>query len=263
MRTILSQLDTGFRTAILAALGFESDPQLSISQTDKFGDYQSNAAMGLAKKVTESTGEKTNPRAIAEKIKSMLKLDPIASETSIAGPGFINIRLAAAWVADRIEEVTKDERLGVDPATPPQTVVVDYSGPNVAKQMHVGHLRSTIIGDAISRVLEFQGHHVIRQNHIGDWGTQFGMLIEYGVQNGLFFLGHVAKTVPYGSASIPVTKDGSMAGQLWPIRDLEQYYRDAKIAFDASEAFQDAARQRVVALQSGAPEEKDYLDSHC
>jgi arginyl-tRNA synthetase len=177
MPTILDRLDTAFRQAIQQALGFDADPMLSVSQNDKFGDYQANAAMSLAKRVTETTGEKTNPRAVAEKIKAKLTLGDLASEISIAGPGFINVRLSSTEVARRVRAIVTDARLGLEPVANPLTVVIDYSGPNVAKQMHVGHLRSTIIGDAISRVIEFQGNHVIRQNHIGDWGTQFGRVL--------------------------------------------------------------------------------------
>jgi arginyl-tRNA synthetase len=176
MPTVLTQLDAAFRTAIRAAVGVDADPALSVSQSDKFGDYQSNGAMSLAKRLGES-GTKTNPRAVAELVKARLELGSMASDVNIAGPGFINVRLNPAWLAERIVTVATDQRLGVDPVANPQTVVVDYSGPNVAKQMHVGHLRSTIIGDAISRVLAFQGHTVIRQNHIGDWGTQFGRVV--------------------------------------------------------------------------------------
>src|SRR5688572_23151573 len=177
MQTITAQLDAHFRTAINAAVGFDADPLIGPSQNEKFGDYQSNAAMGLGKQVAERTGQKTNPRAVAEQIKAKLALGEMADEISIAGPGFINVKLSPAWLATQLAAAGKDERLGVEPVAQPQTVVVDYSGPNIAKELHVGHLRSTIIGDAISRVIEFQGHRVIRQNHIGDWGTQFGMLI--------------------------------------------------------------------------------------
>src|SRR5207248_3358937 len=145
----------------------------------KFGDYQSNAAMGLAKTLSEKTGQKQNPRAIAEKIKASLNLGEIATEVSIAGPGFINVRLNPKWLEKQLGTLATDKNLGLQQATNPQRVVVDYSGPNIAKEMHVGHLRSTIIGDALSRAIEAQGHQVIRQNHIGDWGTQFGMLIAY------------------------------------------------------------------------------------
>ena len=135
--------------------------------------------MGLAKSLTEQTGQKQNPQSVAKQIIAALDLSAMAEEPTIAGPGFINVRLRPDWVAERLLEIANDLRLGIEKTKHPQTVVVDYSGPNVAKQMHVGHLRSTIIGDAIARLFDFQGHNVIRQNHIGDWGTQFGMLITY------------------------------------------------------------------------------------
>lgn len=229
MQTIASLLDQAFRKAISAAFGVEAEPLLSVSQNEKFGDYQSNAAMGLSKIVAEKTGQKTNPRAVAEQIKAKLELGEIASEISIAGPGFINVRLAPAWLGRQLALIAADNRLGVERAENPATVVVDYSGPNVAKQMHVGHLRSTIIGDSISRVIEFQGHKVIRQNHIGDWGTQFGMLIAFLKLQGQEQSAHIA--------------------------DLEEFYRDAKKKFDADPSFQDEARRTVVRLQAGNEEE--------
>ena len=177
MQTIASQLEQAFRNAIRGAFDIDADPLVGVSQNQTFGDYQSNAAMGLAKRIAEKTGQKTSPRAVAEQIKAKLELGEMAQEVSIAGPGFINVRLSPTWLAGRLEQIAGDPRLGQPPVAQPETVVVDYSGPNIAKQMHVGHLRSTIIGDAIARVLEFQGHNVIRQNHIGDWGTQFGMVI--------------------------------------------------------------------------------------
>ena len=177
MPTILKQLETTFAQAIRTAFGFDADPALTLAQNEKFGDYQANVAMGLAKRLESETGQKTTPRAVAERIKSNVVTGSLISELTIAGPGFINVRLSAVEVARRIEQVAADDRLGIECETKPFTVVVDYSGPNVAKQMHVGHLRSTIIGDAISRVIEFQGHRVIRQNHIGDWGTQFGRVL--------------------------------------------------------------------------------------
>src|SRR6185437_10619580 len=173
MATILSQLDPIFRAAIRAACGVDADPVLAVSQNDKFGDYQSNIAMGLAKQL------KSNPRQVAEQIKGKLELGEIASETTIAGPGFINVRLNPNWLATQLKAIDTDTRLGISLAPSPQTVVIDYSGPNVAKELHVGHIRSTIIGDAIARIIEFLGHNVIRQNHLGDWGTQFGMLISH------------------------------------------------------------------------------------
>src|SRR6266536_2360669 len=129
--------------------------------------------MGLAKTT------KSNPRQVAEQIKAKLDLGEIASEVSIAGRGFINVRLNPPWLARQVSELLSDSRDGIAEAASPQKVVVDYSGPNVAKEMHVGHLRSTNIGDALARILEFCGHEVLRQNHLGDWGTQFGMLLAH------------------------------------------------------------------------------------
>jgi arginyl-tRNA synthetase len=174
METIVSQLDTAFRAAIRSAFGIEADPLIGVAQNEKFGDYQSNAPMGLAKLIADKTGQKTNPRAVAELIKARLDLQGMAQDISIAGPGFINVRLSPEWLGQLMAAISADKRLGVPLVSDIQTVVVDYSGPNIAKELHVGHLRSTIIGDAIVRVLSFQGHRVIRQNHIGDWGTQFG-----------------------------------------------------------------------------------------
>ncbi|HVT88493.1 MAG TPA: arginine--tRNA ligase [Tepidisphaeraceae bacterium] len=221
MPSIIHELDLKFRAAIQSAFGVEADPIVGPSQNEKFGDYQSNAAMGLFKRV-----DLKNPRAVAEKIKEKLELGGMASEITIAGPGFINIRLNPAWLASRLQQFSKDERLGIPLAPSRQTVVVDYSGPNIAKQMHVGHLRSTIIGDAISRVIEFQGHQVIRQNHIGDWGTQFGMLI----------------------AHFPKGPSDAVS-----ILDLEKFYREAKQRFDSDVAFQNESRSQVVSLQKGDP----------
>jgi arginyl-tRNA synthetase len=181
MLTVLAQLDLIVKDAIRGAFAIDSptgSPALvGVSQNEKFGDYQSNAAMGLVKPIAEKTGNTLRPREIAEQIKSKLQLGEIAAEVTIAGPGFINIRLSPAWLAQRLQTIAPDIRIGVETAPNPQTIVVDYSGPNIAKEMHVGHLRSTIIGDAISRVLEFQQHKIIRQNHVGDWGTQFGRVV--------------------------------------------------------------------------------------
>ncbi len=232
MQTIVEQLTPLFRAAILAALGFDADPALSVSQNEKFGDYQANAAMSLARRVTESTGEKTSPRAVAERIKAKLELGELAGEISIAGPGFINVRLAPHWLAEQVRRVAGNDRAGVDPVLSPVTMVIDYSGLNVAKQAHAGHLRSTIIGDALARVLEFQGHRVIRQNHIGDWGTQFGMLIA-----------HLKEQT---------------AGQPARIEDLDQFYKQARQRFDSDPAFADESRATVVRLQAGAETELNF-----
>ena len=189
-----------------------------------FGDYQANCAMGAAKAMG------TNPRELATKIVAALQpeLAGIADKLEIAGPGFINIDLNPSWLGQQIAKAQTDTRLSITAVETPQTVVIDYSGPNLAKEMHVGHLRSTIIGDALARLLEFQGHKVIRQNHVGDWGTQFGMLIaELEEQLG-------------------ANKDGEMA-----LKDLEVFYQQAKKHFDDDEAFANKARDYVVRLQSG------------
>lgn len=227
MQTITAQLDSAFRQAINSAFGLEVPALIAPSANEQFGDYQSNAAMGLAKELGK-LGQKTNPRAVAEKIRAALNLGNLASDVSIAGPGFINVRLSPQWMAEQLAQISTDPRLGIDPTASPQTVVVDYSGPNIAKELHVGHLRSTIIGDAAARILQFEGHKVIRQNHLGDWGTQFGMLIA-----------HLNDQQGQSSSHI---------------RDLEEFYRQAKKRFDEDPSFQDRARRTVVALQSGDPE---------
>ncbi|MGV8836433.1 arginine--tRNA ligase [Cellvibrio sp.] len=187
-----------------------------------FGDYQANCAMGAAKAMG------TNPRELAAKIVAALDLAGIAEKVEIAGPGFINIDLNPEWLGEQIAKAQSDARLQVEQVAAPQNVVIDYSGPNLAKEMHVGHLRSTIIGDSLARLLEFQGHNVIRQNHVGDWGTQFGMLIaELEEQLG-------------------AKGDEAMA-----LKDLEVFYQQAKKHFDDDEAFANKAREYVVRLQSG------------
>ena len=186
----------------------------------EFGDYQANGVMAAAKKL------KTNPRELAAKVVAELDLSDLAEAVDTAGPGFINIALKGEWLAERLGEMLQDPRLGVPEAATAQRVVIDYSHPNLAKEMHVGHLRSTIIGDAIARIMEFLGHEVIRHNHVGDWGTQFGMLIAYLDQQ----------------------EGGDTATEL---ADLETFYQAARKRFDSDEAFADLAREYVVKLQGG------------
>ncbi|EAR56279.1 arginyl-tRNA synthetase [Photobacterium sp. SKA34] len=207
----------------LEAAGAPAGSPAAVRQSAKaqFGDYQANGVMGVAKKLG------TNPREFAQKVIDCLELDGIAEKVEIAGPGFINIFLNKAWLAERGEEALKDERLAVNTETA-QNIVVDYSAPNVAKEMHVGHLRSTIIGDAVVRTLEFLGHNVIRANHLGDWGTQFGMLIA-----------NMQRKEQEGT-------DVSMN-----ISDLEGFYRESKVLYDEDEEFGKTARNFVVRLQSG------------
>jgi arginyl-tRNA synthetase len=189
------------------------------SARPEFGDYQANGIMAAAKQL------KTNPRELATRLLATLDLSDIAEKLEIAGPGFINIYLKNEWLSETVGRASARQ-----PAAA-QTIVVDYSGPNLAKEMHVGHLRSTIIGDAVARVLEFQGNTVIRQNHVGDWGTQFGMLIAHMV-------------------SIAAQNSGvnDVAPQL---ADLETFYREAKKRFDDEPDFANTARDFVVKLQSG------------
>lgn len=230
MKPLMSVLGDLVRDAVKSAFGVDADPLVALAQHERWGDYQSNVAMGLAKQLAASSGQKPDPRGTAQKIIDHLKADDIVGELSIAGPGFINMRLKPEWLAEQLNAVCRDEAVGVDKSPVPQRVIVDYSGPNIAKQMHVGHLRSTIIGDAISRVLEFLGNDVIRQNHIGDWGTQFGMLVAH------------LRSLESGGARVHIA-------------DLEEFYRDAKKRFDDEPAFQDEARQTVVRLQGGGAEE--------
>ncbi|MBH0598558.1 arginine--tRNA ligase [Salmonella enterica] len=205
---------------IAAGAPADCEPQVRQSAKVQFGDYQANGMMAVAKKLGMA------PRQLAEQVLTHLDLSGIASKVEIAGPGFINIFLEPAFLAEQVQQALASERLGVSQPTR-QTIVVDYSAPNVAKEMHVGHLRSTIIGDAAVRTLEFLGHHVIRANHVGDWGTQFGMLIAW-----------LEKQQQENA--------GDMA-----LADLEGFYRDAKKHYDEDEAFAERARNYVVKLQSG------------
>lgn len=205
---------------IAAGAPADCEPQVRQSAKVQFGDYQANGMMAVAKKLGMA------PRQLAEQVLTHLDLSGIASKVEIAGPGFINIFLEPAFLAEQVQQALASYRLGVSQPTR-QTIVVDYSAPNVAKEMHVGHLRSTIIGDAAVRTLEFLGHHVIRANHVGDWGTQFGMLIAW-----------LEKQQQENA--------GDMA-----LADLEGFYRDAKKHYDEDEAFAERARNYVVKLQSG------------
>lgn len=209
-------------TQALVAAGAPADSEALVRQSAKaqFGDYQANGVMGAAKILGIA------PRQLAEQVLTHLELDGIANKVEIAGPGFINIFLDPAWLAKQVEAALADERLGVAPVKP-QTIVVDYSAPNVAKEMHVGHLRSTIIGDASVRTLEFLGHNVIRANHVGDWGTQFGMLIAY------------------------LEKMQNEHANEMDLSDLEAFYREAKKHYDEDAAFAERARAYVVKLQGG------------
>ncbi|MBY8273725.1 arginine--tRNA ligase [Vibrio fluvialis] len=207
----------------LEAAGAPAGSPAAVRQSAKpqFGDYQANGVMGVAKQLG------TNPREFAQKVIDVLDLDGIASKTEIAGPGFINIFLSEEFLAKQADAALADERLGVAQEAQ-QTIVADYSAPNVAKEMHVGHLRSTIIGDAVVRTLEFLGHKVIRANHIGDWGTQFGMLI--------------------ANLERVQQESGEVSMEL---SDLEAFYRESKKLYDEDAEFAERARNYVVKLQGG------------
>ena len=207
--------------AACAAAGLSDSPVvLQAAKNPDFGDFQINGVMGAAKKA------KQNPRELAQKVAEALTDNAVIESAEVAGPGFINLRLRPEFLAQNIQTALNDARFGVAKTDKPQTVVIDYSSPNLAKEMHVGHLRSSIIGDSISRVLEFMGNTVIRQNHVGDWGTQFGMLVAYLVEQ---------------------QKDNTA----FELADLEQFYRAAKVRFDEDPAFADTAREYVVKLQGG------------
>ena len=207
--------------AAFAAAGIADSPVvLQPTKNAEHGDFQINGVMGAAKKA------KQNPRELAQKVAETLADNAVIESAEVAGPGFINLRLRPEFLAQNIHAALNDARFGVAKTDKPQTVVIDYSSPNLAKEMHVGHLRSSIIGDSISRVLEFMGNTVIRQNHVGDWGTQFGMLVAYLVEQ---------------------QKDNAA----FELADLEQFYRAAKVRFDEDPAFADTAREYVVKLQGG------------
>ncbi|MBN1456932.1 MAG: arginine--tRNA ligase [Sedimentisphaerales bacterium] len=226
MQPVIDILDSRVAAAMKAATD-QTDCAALVkpSANPKFGDYQANGIMALAKNL------KINPRELAEKVVKKLNVDDICEIPEIAGPGFINLRLKKEFIAKSMLEINADadNRLAVDQVKKPQNVVVDFSGPNIAKQMHVGHLRSTIIGDAIARMLDFLGHDVVRQNHIGDWGTQFGMLIAYLKQE---------------NPEVIKNPDSVHIG------DLEQFYKDAKQKSDDDADFNDESRKQVVNLHN-------------
>ena len=219
-----SELSSRFRAALAAAFGDELASTDPLIRPSSFGDFQANVAMSLAKTLGRP------PREVAAAIVERLDVDDLCERVEVSGPGFVNLTLRSGWIAEQAAALAADERLGVAPAAAPETVVVDYSSPNVAKEMHVGHLRSTVIGDALARVLGFLGHRVIRQNHIGDWGAPFGMLIEHLVDLG---------------AAEP--------GAELSVGDLNLFYQQARQKFDADPDFAERARRRVVALQAGDP----------
>lgn len=214
--TLLTRLQVAFDAVELGA-----DPVL---RTSDRGDYQANGVMALAKRLGRA------PRDVAVEIVGAAQLDDVA-DVEIAGPGFLNLTLRSSFLDQQLSTLALDPRLGVSEASPAKRVIIDYSAPNVAKEMHVGHLRSTVIGDALARIYRYAGHEVIARNHVGDWGTNFGMLIEH-----LLDLG----------------EDRAVA--TLSIGDLDAFYREARVKFDADDAFKERSRARVVSLQGGDPE---------
>ena len=208
--------------AVVAAFGPDYGDADPLIRPSSFADFQSNAALPLAKRLGRP------PREVAAELAARLDVAGVCTEPEVSGPGFINLTLREDWIAAQASDMLEDPRLGLAPAAEPQTVVVEYSSPNIAKEMHVGHLRTTIVGDAIARVLEFAGHRVIRDNHVGDWGTPFGMLIEH---------------------LLDVGEDSPEAALLRT--DPNAFYQAARRKFDTDPGFAERARKRVVDLQGG------------
>ncbi|MCB9850431.1 MAG: arginine--tRNA ligase [Phycisphaerales bacterium] len=234
-QSIANLLFERIASAAAAALGTNATIDrawLKPTNDPKFGDYQFNGALPLAKQL----GEK--PRDLAQKVADAFKVDDLCESPEIAGPGFLNFRLRPEFLATYLQEIppvdpsATYDRLGIAPVAQPDKVVVDMSSPNLAKEMHVGHLRSTVIGESVARILEFAGHDVERVNHVGDWGTQFGML-----------LAHLRSTQPEALKDLDHLQ----------IANLENFYREAKKHFDEDPAFADEARRTVVQLQGGDP----------
>jgi arginyl-tRNA synthetase len=213
------------RTALAAAFGAEYADADPVIRPSAFADYQANVALPLAKRLGRA------PRDVAAEIERRLAIEDVCSNVEVSGPGFINFTLRNEWIAQQAGGLLTDPRLGVPLADPRQEVVVDYSAPNVAKEMHVGHLRTTVVGDAVVRILEYQGHEVIRANHVGDWGTQFGLMIEHLVDVG----------------------EDTALKQL-SAGEVNAFYQAARVKFDRDPAFAERSRHRVVLLQGGDAE---------
>ena len=224
METFQALLATKLTEALTAA-GFENAGELTQATDPRFGDYQTNAALVLGKQRGE------NPRAVAEKILQHLDVGDSCESPTVAGAGFINFTLLPGAVAKKTAELSADERLGVARSTSPKKIVIDFGSPNVAKPMHVGHIRSTALGDALARIATFIGHDVIRDNHIGDWGTQFGMVI-WGWKNLL----------------------DRQALQRDPLAEIVRIYKETNARSTSDPAVRDACRQELVKLQSGDKE---------
>src|SRR5437762_368063 len=212
----------------LAKAGLPTAGELTPATDRRFGDYQTNAALVLGKERGE------NPRALAEKIAAHFDIGDLCETPAVAGPGFINFTLLSGAIAEKTVEVMRDKRLGVAEAKSTQRIVIDFGSPNVAKPMHVGHIRSTVLGDALARIAQFLGHEVIRDNHIGDWGTQFGMVI-YGWKNLL----------------------DRQALQRNPLAEIVRIYKETNERATSDPQFREACRQELVKLQAGDKENID------
>src|SRR6266567_7520906 len=211
--------------ALGAVLGDEHAGDDPLIRPSQFADFQSNVALSLGKRLHRGA------REVAAELATQLAAADLLGQVEVSGPGFVNLTLSDDWIAEQASGLLDDPRLGVPAAGTPQRIVVDYSGPNVAKELHVGHLRPTVVGDAIVRVLEFLGHQVTRAAHLGDWGTQFGMLIEHVLDVGE-----------------PATDAQLAAGE------FTAFYQAARAKFDTDPAFAERARRRVVELQAGDEE---------
>jgi len=211
--------------AIVASFGPDYGDVDPLIRSSSFADFQANVALPLGKRLGRP------PREVASELAARLDVTDMCAPPEVSGPGFINFTLRDDWIAAQASKMLNDPRLGLEPVAHPQTVVVEYSSPNVAKEMHVGHLRTTIVGDAIAHVLEFAGHRVIRDNHVGDWGTPFGMLIEH---------------------LLDVGEDSAEAALL--MTDPNAFYQAARHKFDTDPAFTERARSRLVQLQAGDPD---------
>ena len=239
MKSTLNDLRTRIQSALGAAFGEDyrsTDPLLVSTNNPKFGDYQANVAMSLAKPL------KDNPRAIATKITENLDVADISEPPSIAGPGFINFKLKTDYLEAELKKMHESDRLGIAKTDDPKKIIVEYPSANIAKEMHVGHLRPAIIGECFARIIEFSGHDLLKIDHVGDWGTPFGMLIAY-----------LQEAYPDAQTAV----DASTSG------DLATFYRQAKKRFDEDEDFKETSRQAVVKLQSGDPKILEAWERVC
>jgi arginyl-tRNA synthetase len=235
MKTLLELLQERFEQAALRAFPELQDFKADVAESE-FSDYQCNSALKLSK------GLKKSPQQIATSIIDQFDKTDLVDQLEVKGPGFINVTLSNPYLEKRLEAVEKDERLGVALPSYPQRMIVEYSGPNIAKEMHVGHLRSTIIGDALARLFRFLGHDVLALNHVGDWGTQFGMLITFIKKEHPNFLENSSN---------------------YSLTDLMHWYKSSKVRFDADSDFKKRAHLEVVALQRGDPTNKRVWEVIC